>query len=475
MKRGERRPGRPFRSKGMRSSSFLPDLLPCLAIHPRALVILFGLALAFWARIPESFANVADSLGIGARAVSMGGAYTALADDFSAVFYNPAGLARSEESSLTVGGLWAKPWLYFREEGLPEDHPHLYATGAAYLGVATNLGHLTGFHQLKPWTLGVCLYLPIERLLIADIPNQSSDKRFIFYLDDTQVLAILVGLSWKLTGWLSLGVSGNFLADLRAPNEAVADVDLVTVLPYLAGIADLRKDVRPRIMRDAELKAAPIVGMQVRAAEWLFLGITYRGKIYGETVGTQDILLRFTDFSGHSSTTLQTTILADIHYIHYWKPHQVSLGAALLPVQSLRLALDLTWADWSDYLDPMWYRPAEPFRDTWTPRLGVEYGFESGILLRAGYAFQPSPVPEQTQESNYLDSDKHVFSAGIGYTFSRVPWLIVWKKPLTVDGYVQYIQLNRRTYHKENPDLYGNDLTLGGHLFHGGLSITLHY
>lgn len=477
MKRTERRRRRPFRSKGIHSC-FLPGLPASLTVHHEALLILLCLLSASSVQLvqpPKALANVADSLGIGARAVSMGGAYTALADDFSAVYYNPAGLAESEESNLTIGGLWAKPWLYFQEEGHPEDHPHLCATGAAYLGVTTNLAHLTGFNQLNPWTLGLCLYLPIERVLLADIPNQSSEKKFIFCLDDTQVLAILLGLSWKLTSWLSLGVSGNILADLRAPNQAVADIDIRTVLPYLAGIADLEKDVRPRIMRDTELKAAPIVGIQARPAAWMVLGLTYRGKIYGETVGTQDILIRFRDFSDPSSATFETAILADIHYIHYWKPHQVSLGAAFLPTESLRIALDLTWADWSDYLDPMWYRPAEPFRDTWTPRFGMEYGFGSGFLARLGYAFQPSPVPEQTRESNYLDCDKHVFSTGIGRTFPKVSWLVIWKKPLTLDAYVQYIQLSQRTYHKENPALYGNDLTLGGHLFHGGLSVTLHY
>ncbi|MEW6444269.1 MAG: outer membrane protein transport protein [bacterium] len=425
--------------------------------------------------VPPAHSNVADSLGLGARAVALGGAYTALADDFSAVYYNPAGLRGEKESSLTLGGLWAKPWLYVRQEGEETEHPHLYATGAAFLGVATNLGHLTGYGQLRPWTLGLCLYLPIERALMADIPGQSSDRKFIFYLDDTQVLAILAGLAWEITPWLSVGVSGNFLADLRAPNEAVADVDIRTVLPYLAHLGDLTKEVRPRIMRDTELKVSPIAGVRLQPLSWLTLGLTYRGRIYGETVGTQDILLRFTDFSGESSARLQLAVLGEIHYVHFWKPNQVSAGSAFTLFNSLRIALDLTWADWSDYLDPMWYRPAIGFHDTWTPRLGLEQTFRNGIALRAGYAFQPTPVPDQTRASNYLDCDRHIASLGAGYTFSRIRWLVFWKKPLTLDAYIQYIQLARRTYHKEDPALYGRDLTLGGNLLHGGVSVTLHY
>ncbi|MBN1638193.1 MAG: UPF0164 family protein, partial [Ignavibacteriales bacterium] len=35
-------------------------------------------------------------IGAGARAIGMGGAYTALSDDIYSVYYNPAGIARTE-------------------------------------------------------------------------------------------------------------------------------------------------------------------------------------------------------------------------------------------------------------------------------------------------------------------------------------------------------------------------------------------
>src|SRR5438045_3246800 len=49
---------------------------------------------------PENFNNVGSSgavfekIGVGARAAGMGGAYSALADDISALYWNPAGIAR---------------------------------------------------------------------------------------------------------------------------------------------------------------------------------------------------------------------------------------------------------------------------------------------------------------------------------------------------------------------------------------------
>ena len=46
-------------------------------------------------------ASIADILGVGSRGTAMGMAYTAVADDYSAVFFNPAGLTQVERANLT--------------------------------------------------------------------------------------------------------------------------------------------------------------------------------------------------------------------------------------------------------------------------------------------------------------------------------------------------------------------------------------
>ncbi|MDO8589355.1 MAG: PorV/PorQ family protein [Armatimonadota bacterium] len=55
-------------------------------------------AQAGWAAETAAFLDI----GVGARAVGMGGAYTALADDANAVYWNPAGLARMEKREASV-------------------------------------------------------------------------------------------------------------------------------------------------------------------------------------------------------------------------------------------------------------------------------------------------------------------------------------------------------------------------------------
>ena len=53
--------------------------------------VVFGLGATAWAQEERAIGNFA---GVGGRAMGMGGAYLAVADDFTAVYWNPAGLAQ---------------------------------------------------------------------------------------------------------------------------------------------------------------------------------------------------------------------------------------------------------------------------------------------------------------------------------------------------------------------------------------------
>ena len=71
-----------------------------------------ALALMLQAGInPDAHANPLDIFGFGARAQGLGGAYTAQANDFSANYYNPAGLAAKEGLRLELGYAYHQPMM----------------------------------------------------------------------------------------------------------------------------------------------------------------------------------------------------------------------------------------------------------------------------------------------------------------------------------------------------------------------------
>ena len=78
--------------------------------------------LAFWLfETPSvSAATLAETGGLGARATAMGGAFTAVADDFSAAYYNPAGLAQIEGYSISIEYLLVLPQIYVQEGNGPK-------------------------------------------------------------------------------------------------------------------------------------------------------------------------------------------------------------------------------------------------------------------------------------------------------------------------------------------------------------------
>ena len=130
------------------------------------------------------------------------------------------------------------------------------------------------------------------------------------------------------------------------------------------------------------------------------------------------------------------------------------------------------------------------FRDTLSPRLGIELGLfseptvvrvpegvpmtdteeppdNSRVQLRAGWAYAPSPVPNQTGFTSYADASRHTFSMGAGVDFGR-PLGVGLKGDLAVAASM----LSERTFTKSSPSLPNSLYTASGSFFTGALSVT---
>lgn len=84
----------------------------------------------------------------------MQNAFTAIADDASAVYYNPAGLASLRQSQASISGIYVDPAI-------------AYANGDAE-SVSTRSGAgVSLFYALRidqsPWFIGMGLYAPVAR------------------------------------------------------------------------------------------------------------------------------------------------------------------------------------------------------------------------------------------------------------------------------------------------------------------------
>jgi hypothetical protein len=159
------------------------------------LVLLLSLSLPGWARAAREFAKVGTiggqflKIGVGARASAMGGAFVSVADDASAVYWNPAGVARIQKGVISVNHT---SWL-----------ADISFSQATYL-----------FHtRLLPGTIGInarSLYMDAQAVRTVFRP-EGEGRSF-----DAGDVAFGLTYARSLTDKFSAGISANYLQSTLA-------------------------------------------------------------------------------------------------------------------------------------------------------------------------------------------------------------------------------------------------------------------
>ena len=113
---------------------------------------------------------------------------------------------------------------------------------------------------------------------------------------------------------------------------------------------------------------------------------------------------------------------ASISFTHDYLPWKISAGSSydVVRTKETRVAVVGTalYARWSDYVDRHSQRPTGSY--AWYDTLGGSAGvrYEQGPLRgRIDAAFEPTPVPDQTGRTNYVDNDRLGAALGFDYAF----------------------------------------------------------
>lgn len=226
------------------------------------------------------------------------------------------------------------------------------------------------------------------------------------------------------------------------------------------------------------VKIAPIIGILFTLPTSVSLGLTYRGQLDAVTEGPYNATISWGD--------IPLLLVEDVVYQYsFFTPQQLSLGISKTFLSSTLISIDLAWLDWSRFKDTQGRKPEPAFNDTYIPRIGCEIRLKRGMKIMTGYYYERSPVPPQRGESNFVDTNKHVFSMGLGIDFDRLHRS--FKTPIEIDIHLQHHMLSKRHTAKDpallmdedpsieglqssNPGLRG--YTAGGYLLNIGLSIS---
>lgn len=419
-----------------------------------------------------------DLYGWGSRATALGGAFTALADDFSAVYYNPAGLMypRTLEEPVPnrkgirfdFGYVYGEPRLWIRDPGKGKALQDYGSTTGPYLGVCADPVDFHGTFRRKVFAFGLGLYLPADHLLYYGryFPEE---RRFPFFYDYAMRFVLIPAIAVEPFPGLSLGAGAQVLARLHTDTIGTVYVslgDLVSPQSLLAGRIPLKREqARLGEREELTLQLAPIVGVLYRPESRLRLGLVYRGENYINDFGLTNPVINLGDILVFEQGYR-------FQFVRFFTPHQIFFGAAWLPGETVTVSLDIGWFDWSDFRDIEARRPDPPFRDTWMPRLGLELRPADSWCLRAGYFFHRSPVPEQRGRTNFLDNDRHVLSAGAEWTWRDPPGF--WDRPLHFAFHLQaHLAVERRYRKAEAEDPFYPGYSFGGWIWMGGLQLSV--
>lgn len=341
-----------------------------------------------------------------ARATGRAGATAASNDEPAAIVFNPAGLGRVQGTQVSLGGsLYIAEGSYenentdaFETDSPPSPVPNLFLASRVHDMVAVGLGFHLPFGLAVSWPEGH------PQSTIA----QDSSLRTLF-------ISPVVGVNLdKQVPGLTLGVGLDIVP---------ASVHLERVVQFggTRGTVDM---------------AADAVGVGFRAgvqyhppkAKGLKLGVMYRSKVGLDFEGEADFDIDDPFRSqlppdGPATTTINLP--------------QAVWGGIAYGADNLEVEINAVWIGWSDTFTEDTNRGGDStalsinlpggavsnvpqdYKDTLTWRLGFDYLLPKQKLnLRAGFIFDPTPIPTTTVTAQLPDVDRFAFTVGASHKFT---------------------------------------------------------
>jgi long-chain fatty acid transport protein len=403
---------------------------------PVLLVLLFTASTSFAAgfRLPEA----------GAKAMGMGFAFTAQADDPSAIYFNPAGLTQLKGQNVMVGVT------YVRENGAdftgttPVDNTtaiknetqkdlNFYIPNAYYTRT-TNSGNVAyGVGIFSPFGLG----------------QEYKDKNFSIFRNqitkiDLQTIVVNPTIAFKVNEILSVGFGIDWM-------YGRAKLEKTPVVPGVNNLYNVELD------GDGDAWGYNF-GLFLKPSPNLRIGANYRSPFTLE-VKDADVTISNTNPLYGVVPALGATPASTKGGATVAMPATFALGAAYT-MGKLTVEADADWTFWHSFRSlPITIRDQVPtlfstdapkrWNDVVALRFGAEYRVTDPLALRAGFAYDPSPVPADTMGPELPDAHRFNYMVGAGYKVAN------W----TIDGAFMYVDKFDRTVN--------NQVTAAGTGFNG--------
>jgi long-chain fatty acid transport protein len=349
------------------------------------------------------------------------GAFTATADDPSAVFYNPAGLTNIEGGQILVGITLIRPTATYVGPGVAATRPAgVDSVEQSTEGTFLPVPALFYGRQLSEKAyIGFGIYAPYGLKLSWETGGEPFTGRTVLQTIDLRNIFFTPAIALKLTDEISVALEVNLVAGTVYLKRVLgADDNLQPLFPAAdpsqEGVAELSGNA---------FGVGAGAGVQLKLLDNLRLGLTYRTQIDMDFAGDVDFTLPANTPTAIQANFPDGPVSAPIHL-----PHSFALGIGwvdgpLVVEAGVNLTL---WTSIEELL--INFESGLPAPRTTTPRdwntvptfrLGGEYAFGE-YVARAGIGYDVNAVPDRTVDPTLPDADRFLFSVGGGAKFGPV-------------------------------------------------------
>jgi long-chain fatty acid transport protein len=366
-----------------------------------------------------SFSALAGGFQInehGARPLGMGGAFTAIASDASAVYWNGAGLTSLYGTNITLGTALIIPSSTFR--GVTPDVNEYKMVNQVFYP-----SHLFASHRIaSDWAVGFGFTSPFG---LGTKWDEDWVGRYLAVETELQIFTLSPVIAYRIFDQLSISAAFVY---------SFANV----LITRQTSQAPFSGDAFVELEGDDMSAFGYNLGLLYKPSSEFSLGVSFHSQVNynfeGEATTTGSPQLA-TNFPNGDITAELTT------------PINLAVGAAYRVMPELLLSAEFQYVGWSSYdqlaiefYDPK-FNSASPrdYKNSWIARLGGEYKFSSDFALQGGIYFDKNPVKPERLNPTLPESDRLGLSLGASYKFTpafgiQLAYLFIRAQQITVDN-----------------------------------------
>ena len=371
------------------------------------------------------------------KALSLGNAFTAVADNPSALFFNPAGLA-TMGTKATVG---VAP-TFSRTDYRPASGGGKESTDNSPVFVP----NFFATHQLNDdLGLGVGIFSPFG---LETHWSNTGSLRYVATDSRLRVVEMSAGLGYKPTTSLSIGAGAVYT---RVDARLQSQMNLTALNSYLAGGLVPSLDGVKTLEGDGGAFGYT-AGVLFSPAEKYRLGVSYRSAFHVTVKGDTQL----EGLSAHSAGLFGGTTYKTHTETRVVLPESFTLGGAVSATEKLVVSADAEWVNYGRVKNTSFQfsetdvnragvlNQGNPvprnWEATWNVGVGAQYNLNERWEPRAGYFYYPEAIPEATWDPSTPESERHGFAVGLGYKPGPVTidlaYNFIWFKDRSISNQV---------------------------------------